>query len=76
MDELEKGIIVGHLVGVLESDKTITFTDGFDYDGEFIDLAKQLIDEFGHPDNSHYGYFSEFVEARLQEIGLEKEHNA
>ena len=75
MDNLEYGIIVGHLVAEYEKDRTITFTEGFDYDVEFPDLAKQLINEFGQPENSRYGYFSEFVRARLLELEAEKKND-
>lgn len=72
---LEYGIIVGHLVGEYENAGKITFTTNFDYDVEFFDLANQLIKEFGLPGNRHYGYFSEFVKKRLEEIELEKKSN-
>ena len=70
-DTLEYGIIVGHLVGVFEGQGIITFTKDFDYDGEFTELASQLIKEFESPDNTQ-GYFSEFVKERLPELELER----
>ena len=73
--DIEVGIIVGLITAQLQQEKQITFTIGYDSDGELLKLAQQLKHEFDDcPEKffgnrtEDYGYFSSFVTARLLQM--------
>ena len=73
-ESLEYGIIVGYQVALLEENGEISFTSDYDFDEQFIVLAKQLIREFSS--DTTETYFSVFVRNRLRELDFEKKQSA